>query len=208
MSLLKNKLDSTKNMNLTYNIINIEVITVICWKTINLSREFGNHRLTFISIIIMFFSFIILYLPLSIINENIHLNDDGLPLFLISLFLMIPFHIICHAIPAWLLSKKIKIKLSFIFMFMPTFRIQYLDSMGKFIKVASILSPTLFVTLPLVLASILVPAYMHYFVILAACNIGLSVTDYIYLKHLIHAPKKCQIDQTNDSFDILIHKVR
>ncbi|WP_102347457.1 DUF3267 domain-containing protein [Bacillus sp. Marseille-P3661] len=181
---------------------------MICWKTINLSRDFGNHRLISISIIIMFLSFIIMYVPLSIINENIHLNDNGLPLFLIGLFIMIPVHIICHAIPAWITSKKTKIRLSFGFMFMPTFQIQYLDSMGKFIKVLSILSPTLFITVPLVSASILFPVYMHYLLILAAYNIGLSLTDYIYLKHLIKAPKKCQIDQTNDTFDILIHRAQ
>lgn len=175
-----------------------------CWKTINLSRDLGNHRLTSFSLLVTIAAFIIMYLPLSIINESITLNDDHMLLFIISLFIIAPIHIACHAIPAWLTLKKAEIKIIKTSYLLPAITIKYVDSLSKSLKIASILAPTLFLTLPLIICAVLFPNYMHYFTMSASFNIGLSVIDFIYLVILIKAPRKCFVDHTNSTFDILI----
>lgn len=177
-----------------------------CWKTINLSRDLGNHRLTVVSLLVMLAAFIILFVPLSIINDSIHLNDEYLHLFLICLFLLLPIHLICHAIPAWLTGQRIKMKILFKSSFFPIMNIEYNHSLSKNLKIASILAPTILLTCPLILCGILYPQFMHYFSIMSALNISLSVTDFIYLGILIKAPKKSIVEHTKHSFDILIYK--
>jgi hypothetical protein len=176
-----------------------------CWKTINLSRDLGNQRLIVVSLIVMLAAFIMIYVPLSIIYESIHLNDDYLFLFLICLFLIIPIHLICHALPTWIIGQKIKIKISFKSVIFPIFYIEYNHSLSRNLKIVSFLAPTLLITCPLLFFSIIYPQYMHYLSIGAAINIGLSVTDIIYLMILIKAPRKSIIEHTKYSFDILIH---
>lgn len=179
-----------------------------CWKTINLSRDLGSHRLIIVSFLVMFAAFIMMYLPLSLINENTPLNDDQPLLFIFSLFILIPFRLICYAIPAWIGFKKIKVKMNMFSRFFPTFKIEFSYSVAKPLKIISILAPTLFITIPLVIASIYFPEYMHYVSIIAAVNIGLSVTDFIYVYILIKAPRHCFVEETNNSFDILIQQNR
>lgn len=176
-----------------------------CWKTINLSRDLGNQRLKVVSLLVMITAFIIIYVPLSIINQDVHLNDDYLHLFLICLFLLIPIHLVCHAIPVWLTGQRIKVKVSLKSRVLPILGIEYNHSLSRNIKIASFLAPTLVMTCPLLYYSVACPQYMHYFSIIAAVNIGLSVTDMIYFAILIKAPRKCIIEHTKHSFDILIH---
>ncbi|HHY74450.1 MAG TPA: DUF3267 domain-containing protein [Bacillus bacterium] len=176
-----------------------------CWKTINLSRDLGNQRLIVVSMFVMLPAFIMMYVPLSIINESTHLNDDYMLLFLICLLLLIPIHLVCHAIPAWLTGQRIKVRFYFNSRFLPIFTIQYNHQLPRNIKIASILAPTVFITCPLIFCSIIYPQFMHYFSIIAAINIGLSVSDIIYLMILIKAPKKSMIEHTRNSFDILVH---
>lgn len=176
-----------------------------CWKTINLSRDLGNQRLMVVSFLVMLAAFIMIYVPLSIIYESIHLNDDYLYLFIICLILIIPMHLICHALPAWTTGQRIKIKISFKSVIFPIFNIEYNHSLTRNLKIVSFLAPTLLITCPLLFFSIIYPQYMHYLSIGAAINIGLSVTDIIYLMILIKAPKKSIVEHTKYSFDILIH---
>lgn len=176
-----------------------------CWKTINLSRDLGNQRLTVVSLLVMLAAFIMIFVPLSIIYESIHLNDDYLFLFIICLLLIIPIHLFCHALPAWLTGQRIKIKISFKSVIYPIFKIEYNHSLSRNLKILSFLAPTLLITCPLIFYSIIYPQYMHYLSIGAAINMGLSVTDIIYLMILIKAPKKSIVEHTKYSFDILIH---
>ncbi len=176
-----------------------------CWKTINLSRDLGNQRLMVVSLLVMLAAFIMIYVPLSIIYESIQLNDDYLFLFIICLFLIIPIHLICHALPTWLTGQRIKIKVSFKSIIYPILNIEYNHSLSRNLKIVSFLAPTLLITCPLIFYSIFYPQFMHYLSIGAAMNIGLSVTDIIYLMILIKAPKKSIVEHTKHSFDILIH---
>ncbi|WP_017754271.1 DUF3267 domain-containing protein [Calidifontibacillus oryziterrae] len=175
-----------------------------CWKTINLSRDLGDRRIAIFSFLVALASFIIMYLSLSIINDSIPLNDDRIFLFIISLFIVTPLHNVSYAIPAWLTFKKAKIQIirnPYVVLY---FTIKYIDSIPKSLKILSILAPTFFITIPLIICALIYPSYMHYFTMTTAVNIGLSVVDFIYLTVLIRAPKKCYIDHYNQSFDILI----
>ncbi|HHW39294.1 MAG TPA: DUF3267 domain-containing protein [Bacillales bacterium] len=176
-----------------------------CWKTIDLSHDHGNQRLMVVSLLVMLAAFIMIYVPLSIIYDSIDLNDDYLYLFIICLFLILPMHLICHALPAWIMGQRIKIKISFKSVIFPILKIEYNHSLSKNLKIGSFLAPTLLITCPLLFYSIRYPQYMHYLSIGAAINIGLSVTDIIYLMILIKAPKKSIVEHTKYSFDILIH---
>ncbi|NSL51998.1 DUF3267 domain-containing protein [Calidifontibacillus erzurumensis] len=171
-----------------------------CWKTINLSRDLGNSRLITVSILTMLSSFIILYVPFSIINKNVQLNDNYFHLFLFCIVLLLPIHGISHMIPIWLAGKKGKIN---IFSFI---KFEFTHSISKNVIIWSMLGPTIFITCPLIFCSYFIPMYMHYLLILAAINIGLSVTDIIFVKILLKAPKKCVIEHNKNSIDILIQR--
>lgn len=176
-----------------------------CWKTINITREFGVHRLTMIGLIVTIFSFITLYVFLSSLFPGIDFSDNGLSLFIISSLFLVHLHKLTHAIPAWLLRKKTRIDIEWQYHIFPYINVHYCESMSKFTFIVSKLFPSFLITVPMIIASLTFPAYMHYFTMLAALNIGVSITDFIYLYLFFKAPKKCYIENFDGGFDILIN---
>ena len=177
-----------------------------CWKTINISRDIGTQRMTFISMLIMLISFVVLYLLLSILNSSVHLSADGIFLFILSLFLTEPFHKFLHAVPDLLLLKKVKFKIELKFKIFPSLHVIYGQNLSRTLSILSYLLPTFFITIPLIIASFYYPTHMHYFIIIASYNIGLSIPDYIYVFLCLKAPRRCIIENNSHGLDILIRK--
>jgi hypothetical protein len=178
-----------------------------CWKTVNLSRDIGLHRIVIFSILTTIFSFIAIYLLMSLLFTNVPLKSDGLTFFILAFLLVVPFHKMCHIFPAFVSFKKIKVMIHWKYLF-PLIDTKFCQSLPRWLAIVTIMSPTLVITLPLLLLGVEFPQYMHYFTILAAYNIGLSITDFIFLSLLLKAPKKSLVENFKGGCDILIHPQR
>lgn len=181
------------------------VNTVNCWKTIDISRDYGSQRIIIISVISMLLSFIILYLPLSILFPKAYLHDDGILLLILSLIFTPTIHKLFHILPLVLFRIKIKLDMKRYFVF-PNVTYSICQTVGKKLSILSLVAPTVLITLPSILLCFIYPSYMHYFSIVAAFNIGLSLIDYIYLFMCLKAPRKCFIENYEGGFDILIRE--
>ena len=177
-----------------------------CWKTFNLSRDYGHHRVTLLSLITMLIAFILLYLPLNLIYSSIYLNEDGALMFLFFLIAIFPLHHFLHAVPLWISRKKVKMKFKRLFFFCPVLSIRCCQSIPKKLSMIVYATPFFIVTSVILSASFMYPEYIHYFSIIGAINLGLCVTDFICINQFIKAPKMCVIEEIDDGFDILLHE--
>ncbi|MDF0726907.1 DUF3267 domain-containing protein [Cytobacillus sp. S13-E01] len=175
-----------------------------CWRTINLSKDYGFDRIVLMSLLTMFFAFVLFYLPLNLFNSTTNLNEDGVLLFTLGLLFIFPIHKFLHALPLIILRKKVKIHLTQFFLIIPVFSIRPKQTLSKSVTITAITTPFFLITFLMLLASLIFPGYIHYFSILAAINIGLCVSDFICLTQFIHAPKTCLIEEIEDGYTILV----
>lgn len=175
-----------------------------CWKTVNIQRDVGQGRVYLLSLISGMLAFIFLFLPYSILHLEAAIKDPGI--WLISLMMLtLPFlHKIAHIASLGLLNKRIKIKWERKYWLIPFFSYQMLTSLSKKTSIIIWLAPTIFITVPCLILAVVFPAYYPYLLIFAAVNIGLSFSDFIYIKQFLQAPKKCIIENARDGYDILI----
>ncbi|MBO8156180.1 MAG: DUF3267 domain-containing protein [Bacillaceae bacterium] len=177
-----------------------------CWKTINITRQIGIERLYLLSVIFGMISFIFLFLPYSIFHQEEAIKDIGmLPMIVIMLILPM-LHNLAHIIPLGILNNKFKLQWKLKYRFIPMFSYQTMTSLSKKTTMFMWLAPTLLITAPCLVLAALFPGYYPYLLVFAAVNIGLSFTDFLYIKQFLHAPKKCIIENARDGYDILIKK--
>ncbi|MRX71462.1 DUF3267 domain-containing protein [Bacillus lacus] len=174
-----------------------------CWKTVNLSKDYGLHRIVFISVLLSIFSFIMLYLPLNMIHGETVLKSDKFLFFLALICLTVPIHKCLHVLPLLLCGRRISIKLKkrafYSFLHFTPY-----SGVHKKLMLISLLTPFLLVTSMMISASMQLPQYLHYFSMIAAFHIGWCVPDFLYIRQLVIAPKSCIIEEYNDDFEILI----
>ncbi|WP_272446343.1 DUF3267 domain-containing protein [Aquibacillus salsiterrae] len=175
-----------------------------CWKTINVTREFGVNRIYVVSLLLGMLSFIFLYLPFSIINQTHELKDHGFIPLVVGLALLPLVHNLMHILPLFLVNRRLKIKWQFKKGIIPIISNLSKSKMSKYTTVFSLLAPTLFLTVPGLISSYLFVDYYAYFLIFTAFNIGLSFTDFLYIQHLLRAPRKCIVENDQDGYDILV----
>ncbi|MCP3026755.1 DUF3267 domain-containing protein [Halobacillus sp. A5] len=175
-----------------------------CWKSVNINKEFGLNRVYLLSFLTGLMSFLVLYLPFSIMHGTEDVKDHGfLPLVIILLFLP-SIHRLMHILPLLLAYKKVRVNFAFANRMTPTFAYQCKSKLSKSMSILMALSPTFFITAPAIVMSFALPGYFAYLVILAAVNIGLSFSDYLYLNQFIRAPRQCIIENAKDGYDILV----
>ncbi len=176
-----------------------------CWKTINLYREYGFHRIAIVSLITMLLTFILLYLPLNLMYSNIHLNEDGFKFFTITLLLIYPIHKLLHSLPLLLLGKKVQITIERNHL-VPLLSVRPKCMLSKPLFIIVLLTPFIMVTSLMLYGCVIFPQYIHYFSIITAVHLGLCVSDFIYVKQMLLAPKSCIVEDIKDGYDILINK--
>ncbi|TXC89716.1 DUF3267 domain-containing protein [Metabacillus litoralis] len=179
--------------------------TMNCWKTINLSKDVGLHRISFISMLTMICVFILTYLPINLFFSKVHLKDGHFLMFVLLMVSMIPIHKILHALPLLLCGCRVEMKIKFYYMF-PSFQLKACNGIKKHNMLISLLTPFIVFTTVFLYGSILFPAYMHYFSIAMAFHIGLCVPDFIFIKHLLLAPRSCFVEEFDDGFEVLVQK--
>ncbi|MBS2968253.1 DUF3267 domain-containing protein [Metabacillus sp. KIGAM252] len=174
-----------------------------CWKTIDLSKDYGFQRLFLYFVLASITAFIILYLPLSLVDSSRKL-DAGHVLYLLAILLVIlPLHKILHALPLMLCGKMPKMKMEYAAM-IPIIRLKPCAGITKQVMLATLLSPFLIFTAISIQASILMPEYVHYFCMAAALHIGWCVPDLIYARLIIAAPRTCIVEEDRNALEILI----
>jgi hypothetical protein len=177
-----------------------------CWKTINISRQYGSQRLFILSSLTMLFSFIILYVPVTYLSVS-PLKSNYFFLLVVSICFMYPIHKLFHFIPIAHLGNRVKRSIEMYGGFMPIIHIRVHEPIRKWTFLFALFFPFFMVGLIIGIGYILFPSYSHYFTILLAYHIGLCVSDFICAKNVLFAPNDSYIEENDEGFEILINKV-
>ncbi|WP_026672497.1 DUF3267 domain-containing protein [Alkalihalobacterium bogoriense] len=178
-----------------------------CWKSINISRDYGSTRLSLISFssIIGFFLFFYLLLS-SIIPTPPYMEYGVLPL-LIGIPVLFIVHKLLHCVPIWMIGKKAKIEWAKTNR-IPKLFCHIIEPLPRNVCLISTLFPVFIITFICCVGAYLSPAHLHYFSILASVNFGLSVYDILYAMQVTRAPKEAFISDHKEGFHILIKSNR
>ncbi|MFD1850000.1 DUF3267 domain-containing protein [Oceanobacillus bengalensis] len=175
-----------------------------CWKSIKFNKEFGKVRLFLISTSIGILTFIILYVPFSIIHDTHHVRESGIIPFIIAVSLLPSIHSIMHILPLIIMNKRVKVNYKRNMNCIPTFTYYTKTHVTKKVSLFVAISPTVFITLPGLIASFVFTDYYVYFLLYTCIHIGVTFIDFWFIVHVIQAPKKAYIHNENDGFDILL----
>lgn len=175
-----------------------------CWKSVNITREFGMNRLYMVSFILGLLSFIFLYVPFSIFHGDIHVNESGIiPLF-IGLIFLPTIHTFMHILPLIIMNKRVKLKYKKSKKVLSLFTYYTKGHVTKKATLAALLTPTVFITIPGVIASYIFADYYVYLLLFTAVHIGMSFIDFLSVLYIAKAPKAAFVENSNNGFDILI----
>ncbi|AZB42236.1 DUF3267 domain-containing protein [Bacillus sp. FJAT-42376] len=176
-----------------------------CWKTIDLSKDYGFQRLFLYFIFASITAFIALYLPLSMVDARQKLDAGHIFYFLLILILILPVHKLLHALPLILCGNVPKMKMEYAAM-IPIIRLKPCVKLSKQVMLATLLLPFFILTAACIQASLIMPEYVHYFCLAAALHIGWCVPDLIYARQVMAAPRTCMVEEDRNALEILIEK--
>ncbi|WP_366249246.1 DUF3267 domain-containing protein [Terribacillus aidingensis] len=175
-----------------------------CWRSVDAQKDLGTNRIFLISTMIGILTFIILYPMLTLIHPKMKLEETGLLLSIISLYMLPLIHGITHLIPFWITGKRCEYKLQWSRQFIPTLHFKVRTKTSRIIPFLSLIMPTILITLPLLIGAILMDTMPIYYILLVSVNAGMTFSDGFYLCNLLQAPRKCVIAGTDKSYDILV----
>ncbi|GEL78395.1 DUF3267 domain-containing protein [Tenuibacillus multivorans] len=175
-----------------------------CWKTINITKELGYNRLIILSTLLGISTFILMYVPFSIIYQGVNIKAPSIYIVLSSLVLIPVLHKLAHAIPLLFTDKEFQFRWGFKNKYIPNLKIMMKSSLSKRTSIIMMLAPTIFITLPLMLALIAIPVYYPVVILCLALNIGMSLQDFIVLAYFARAPKNSVIEKSREDYDILV----
>ncbi|MDY0407814.1 DUF3267 domain-containing protein [Virgibacillus soli] len=179
-----------------------------CWKSINLSKDFGLFRMYTISCFISILAFILMYVPTSIFHGLHHVNEYALLGLLLALYLLPTIHTAAHILSLIFFKKRVKVTYSSKSKVIPAFSYMPYQCLPKGISIVVALAPTLFITVPAIVAIYLYSsAYIH-ILLFTSIHLGYSFYDFLYISHIVKAPKCAFVDHNNSAlnFDILLKK--
>ena len=177
-----------------------------CWKTINFTKQYGSQRLLFLSSITMLITFILLYVPIAYFFVPTSFYDNHFIILLCGLGLIYPLHKFLHYLPLAHTGSKVMKQIDWKFGFYPIINIRVKEPIGKYLFLLALFLPFFVITASLIIACFSLPNYGHYFTILIAFHIGLSVPDIICGKSILSAPKQAYIEENDEGFEILVCK--
>lgn len=178
-----------------------------CWKSIYLNREFGLHRLTIFSTLLTLLYFIAFYLTFSMVYPKTeHAIVPILP-FLGSIALLFPIHKLLHWLPLTVAGMKATMRLEKGMAIVPKMHCETCNPISRNLYLIAALSPAVVITAVAIGFSITMPAYVSFFSILAAINLGLSFSDFIYASQVLKAPRHAFVEDRSEGFHILIKQV-
>ncbi|WP_087973353.1 DUF3267 domain-containing protein [Oceanobacillus rekensis] len=173
-----------------------------CWKSINIAKEFGQHRLLLISLIIGVLSFIFLFVPISLLHGTTTVNESGILPFMIALLLLPFLHSFVNMLSLITMQKQTKIYFKSKVKCFPSFHTE--AHLSKLESLMVSLAPTLFITLPGLIASLVVADFYVYILLFTCIHIGITFIDFLHVLHIIKAPRRAYIQNAHDGLDILV----
>jgi hypothetical protein len=174
-----------------------------CWKTINLEKNYGYHRIFLISFMFTMIMFSLFYSSIeSVVSEQLY--DKHFYLFVAGIFLVYPIHKVLHLLPILTYIKKVKCKIKRQYFFVPIFNIQVVDPIPKRVFFIALMSPFFLFSVTFTAASLVLPHYTHYFTILIGFHSGICAIDFIYVRDLHRSPKHALIEESDEGYEILV----
>ncbi|WP_163537137.1 DUF3267 domain-containing protein [Gracilibacillus sp. YIM 98692] len=177
-----------------------------CWDSINVMKQLGFYRSIILSLLFGLLSFILLYLPASLIHGDSVVRDHGVIPLAIGLALLPLIHKALHILPLKCFYKHLKIEWFIQRRIFPDFKVCENTKTSKPVLLAALIAPTIFITIPCITGGYMLEGYYPYFLLFASVNLSLSYIDFIYVRHLMRAPKKCVISNDGQGYDILIQR--
>lgn len=175
-----------------------------CWKSVHLEKEFGLSYLRAMSFIISITAFIFSYLILSIYHGSHYVKETGVFIFLAAILLLPFLHILTHILPLILLKKPVKFTFYKKNRLVPVCTYYTRTYLTKKVSILVALSPTFLVTLPLIGLSFYFVDYYVYILLIVSLHLGMSFTDFLYVRQLANAPSKALVDNGVGQFDVLL----
>lgn len=175
-----------------------------CWKSVNITKEFGLSRLYLVSFLTGLLAFIFLYVPFSILQGDIHVNESGIVPFILGLVLLPTIHSFMHILPLIMMNKSVKFIYKTKNKKLPVFTYYTKSQLTKKVSLMVALAPTILITIPGIAASYMVADFYVYILLFTSVHIGISFIDFLYVVHIAKAPKKSFIENDRNGFDILI----
>lgn len=179
-----------------------------CWKSVHLEKEFGLSYLRGMSLIISLTAFIIFYLMLSIYHGSHHVEEAGIIIFLAVISLLPILHVLMHVLPLILLKKPVKLALYKKNRKFPICTYYTRTYLTKKVSILIALSPTFLITLPSIITSFYFVDYYVYILAFVSLHLGMSFTDFIYIKQIAKAPKKAIVEDGIGQFDVLLKETK
>lgn len=177
-----------------------------CWKTINVKKQYGFDRLFMISALFGIAVFMAFYIGLAIVYAT-PLSDQYFPLFVLALLAAYPLHKILHFLPMIGCHKSLKFIIRKHMKICPTILLHVNEPVPKFRFLLSLATPFLVLNTVIVICSLAMPEFSHYFAMLLAYHCALCLTDIIYIRNLMRSPKHALIEETETGFEILVPPV-
>jgi hypothetical protein len=191
-------------MNLENNkIIKEGPETMNCWKSLNLSKEFGSVRLVILSLFGMICYFVIFNLTFTNLFGSQNITDFNALVFLCCLLLVYPVHKLLHCLPIWLFGRKVRLTFDRETSFLKLF-CDITGVIPKRLYMVVILFPLIFMTVGLSILTLCFPNGIDYYLITGTVNFGISTTDLLYFVYIISAPRHAIIEDDRDGCHILI----
>lgn len=174
-----------------------------CWKTINVKKQYGFDRLFMMSALIGVGVFISFYITLNIVYTD-PLSDQYFLPFILAILGIYPLHKVCHFIPLFGCRKCIRLILTKQMGLMPIITLKIAEPVAKKRFILTLVTPFFLINAAIVVLSVWMPSFSHYFAMLLAYHCALCVPDLIYMRNLARSPKHALIEETDTGFEILV----
>ena len=181
----------------------MEVLSLHCWKILNIEREYGTRKMYLIALIHAVLTFSFSYVFLNLFNYAVY-DDRHFMYFVCVVLLIYPLHKLLHFLPLFRHRHKMSIRLRRRLYGIPTIHMRIKEPIPKRLYIFSLLFPFLVLTTILLIVAVMFPTMTHYASILLGVHALLCAFDYIYIKHLIHSPTDALIEETPRGYEILV----
>lgn len=174
-----------------------------CWKSINIKRQYGYDRIFLLSSFLVFLIFSFTYIGFTYLTSS-GVSSDHFLLFIIGFMAVYPVHKFLHFVPLASQKGKVRFIRSVHFKVFPMFIIRICEPIEKSRFILALLFPFIVLSMTFVIGMMMWPIFAHYFLILFAYHCGMCVMDLIYVKELLHSPKRAFIEEVDDGYEILV----
>ncbi|MCF6136175.1 DUF3267 domain-containing protein [Pseudalkalibacillus berkeleyi] len=174
-----------------------------CFKSINLTRDYGNLRLGLMSTLFSLTYFIVYFMLFRMFHPETIYSQTGLLPILILVIMVIPLHSLLHCIPIWFTGKKAWIELA---ENRYSFFCRIPNVLPKKTALISVSFPLIVLTSLSLVGPLLYPEYLHVFAIISTVNMFYCFKDMIYIFHLWNAPKDSYLEDSATGFQIIVRR--